>query len=445
MGFRKTLSVYGVLILETTSTSETTLQPVPTSDSRQPLNCSTLRKHFNFFQVCFFTLIAFTSACLNNSYALSVADPFYLTVSALVVVCEASQAWMKSIVQVYGSMFTIIQMTVADLYIVHQRGTYYNGIYMFVVEVGNFLVLVPSGYITLNLSWRMVYIIVVIIAGVQFVMTLLFFEKTNHRVSVAELSELGEVQFLDTVKLETSGTDFEIQTNNSLLTGSFGLLALITYTSGSWVEFSRKLITPFKTLVTYPIVTFCAPQYGFLLSRLSMAATISGNSFVQPPYNFSAEAIDNVNIAPCVGMILGCLFEGWFHDMAIIWLSKNQGVHEPEFKLYSLMKSNFSMAIGILLFGISTAHAFGFGSSWAIVVTHLLDCYEKKVPTPSLGSLWSVTLWLLQSFLSRDKIGIQNVYISAKCFTLIPLFLTVPVIHLRRMSESRYLMESVRD
>lgn len=72
--------------------------------------------------------------------------------------------------------------------------------------------------------------------------------------------------------------------------------------------------------------------------------------------------------------------------------------------------------------------AFGFGSSWAIVVTHLLDCYEKKVPTPSLGSLWSVTLWLLQSFLSRDKIGIQNVYISAKCFTLIPLFLTVPVI-----------------
>ncbi|AOW04768.1 YALI0E00616p [Yarrowia lipolytica CLIB122] len=74
-------------------------------------------------------------------------------------------------------------MTVADLYIVHQRGTYYNGIYMFVVEVGNFLVLVPSGYITLNLSWRMVYIIVVIIAGVQFVMTLLFFEKTNYRVS----------------------------------------------------------------------------------------------------------------------------------------------------------------------------------------------------------------------------------------------------------------------
>lgn len=193
---------------------------------------------------------------------------------------------------------------------------------------------------------------------------------------VAELSELGEVQLseeynkpsrshgiedavlsnsLDTVKLETSGTDLEIQTNKSLLTGSFGLLALITYTSGSWVEFSRKLITPFKTLVTYPIVTFCAPQYGFLLSRLSMAATISGNSFVQPPYNFSAEAIDNVNIAPCVGMILGCLFEGWFHDMAIIWLSKNQGVHEPEFKLYSLMKSNFSMAIGILLFGISTA------------------------------------------------------------------------------------------
>lgn len=535
----------GTVVLETSPTAEITLQPVPTSDPNQALNWASWRKHFNFFQVCFFTLMAFTTACvssvmwgpwqrdygwtidqLNNSYALSVAGlglgcpvfipfvhkfgkrPVYLVSSALVVACSGWQARMMSIPELYASMFiqgmavsvseTIVQMSVADLYFVHQRGTA-NGIYMLMVAVGNFLILVPSGYITLNLGWRWVYIIVAIISGVQFAMTLLFFEETAYEgpatVLVSEdLSELdvehdseGVLKYdgLDspgspvssiadktvvnnTTCLETSsGDELESQPEIPFRKPRFGLLPLWTYHPGGWGAFFWGMVSPLVTLFAYPLVTFCAFQYGCLLAWLSMAATTSANSWVAPPYNFSAVAIGNINIAPFIGMILGCVFGGWFNDKTIIWLSKrNNGVFEPEFRLYNLLLANFSMTVGILLFGIPVAHgvhwmaptvgfaciAFGFGSSGAIVVTYLLDCYEKIAADAFIGvvvirNAIATAIILLQSPWEA-KIGLQSVYISAACFTLIPLFLTIPVIswgkQLRRLSADRYLRESVK-
>lgn len=505
------------------------LQPQPSSDPNEPLNWSPWRKHFNFFLVCFFTLIAFTSACvssvfwgpwqdefgwtldqLNNTYAFSVAGlglgcplliPFahkfgkrlvYIVASAVVVACASWQSRVQSIGEVYGSMFlqglavsvteTIIQMTVADIYFVHQRGTF-NGIYMFVVDVGNFLILVPSGYITVNLGWRWVYIIVAIIAAVQFLMTVFFFEETKYTppplpggfttieededdTSIREVSTLaGETAAKkDVLDLDVTSVNIDTEIQRHPLSKR---LALVTNTPGSWKEFGRKMLTPFKTLFTYPIVAFAAIQYGFMLTWLSMGATTSAISFAGPPYNFSSAAIGNINIAPFIGMFLGSIFGGWFNDKSIIWLSKrNHGIYEPEFRLYGLLFANLSLTVGVFLFGISLARGlhwmvptigfaiimFGFGSSGAIVVTYLLDCYEKIVADAFIGvivvrnGLAMVIIFCLAPW--EAKVGLQNVYVTAGCFTLIPLLLTIPMIiwgkELRRRSETRYLRESLR-
>lgn len=506
------------------------LQPQPSSDPNEPLNWSSWRKHFNFFLVCFFTLIAFTSACvssvfwgpwqiefgwtldqLNNTYAFSVAGlglgcpllipfahkfgkrPIYILASAVVVACASWQSRVQSIGEVYVSMLiqglavsvteTIIQMTVADLYFVHQRGTF-NGIYMFVVDVGNFLILVPSGYITVNLGWRWVYIIVAIIAAVQFLMTVFFFEETKYIPppppgpvmienyiseddnSTREDTAMTEetITKKDVLDLDVMSVNLDPQIKKHTLSKR---LALVTYTPGTWKEFGRKMLIPFKTLFTYPIVAFAAIQYGFMLTWLSMGATTSANSFAGPPYNFSSAAIGNINIAPFVGMFLGSIFGGWFNDKSIIWLSqRNGGIYEPEFRLYGLLFANFSLTVGVFLFGISLAKElhwmvptigfaiimFGFGSSGAIVVTFLLDCYEKIVADAFIGvivvrnGLAMIIIFCLGPW--ETKVGLQNVYVTAGCFTLIPLILTIPMIiwgkELRRRSETRYMRESVR-
>lgn len=48
---------------------------------------------------------------------------------------------------------TICQMTIADIFFVHQRGAA-NAVYLFMVNVGAFLSLIPAGYIAESQGWR---------------------------------------------------------------------------------------------------------------------------------------------------------------------------------------------------------------------------------------------------------------------------------------------------
>ncbi|KAG5359236.1 putative MFS-type transporter [Yarrowia sp. E02] len=244
-------------------------------------------------------------------------------------------------------------------------------------------------------------------------------------------------------------------------------LALITYTPGSWKEFGRKMYTPFITVVAYPIVAFVALQYGFMLTWLAMATTTIADVLVEEPYNFSSAAIGNINISPFIGMALGSIYGGWFSDVTIIWMSKrNNGIYEPEMRLWGLIPANLTLTIGLFLFGIPIAQGvhwmvptlglgiimFGFGSSGAIAVTYLLDCYKDIVADAFIGvmvvrnacgmiMIFAQTPWI-------DNVGLQNVYITVGCISLVPLFGTIPFIKygkaLRRYSAERYLRESNR-
>ena len=63
---------------------------------------------------------------------------------------NATQCWLGALAEV------MIQMTIADLYFVHQRGLA-NAIYVQVGNVGGNLAIVAAGFVTLNQSWRWVW------------------------------------------------------------------------------------------------------------------------------------------------------------------------------------------------------------------------------------------------------------------------------------------------
>lgn len=524
----------GTTILENEVSNTIILSPTPSDDPNEPLNWSKWRKHVNFFIVCFFTLMAFTANCAgtvfwgpqqeelgwtieqqNNGYALSVAGlglgcplmipfaekfgkrPVYLVSSALALATAAWMSQMRTVGELYGSSLiqgmatsvteTIIQMTVADLYFVHQRGTC-NGIYMAVVDVGNFLILVPAGYITVNMGWRWVYIIISIITGVQFLGTLLFFEETKYvnpktevLAGVSDSSDPEDLATEDDMQDKTrdqkppisKSVTFESSDSIELSSSEYRpnplskRLALTTTTPGNWKEFARKMYTPFITLVTYPIVAFVAFQYGFMLTWLAMAATTVASAFAEPPYNFTSAALGNINIAPFIGMALGSIYGGWFNDKTIIWMAKrNGGVYEPEMRLYGLIPANITLTVGLFMFGIPIAHGvhwvvptvgfaiimFGFGSSGSIVLTYLLDSYKNIIADAFIGVIvirnvcgmimvFAQTPWI-------ENVGLQNVYITVGCISLLPLAASFLLIYygkdLRRRSEERYLRESSR-
>lgn len=77
------------------------------------------------------------------------------------------------------------------------------------------------------------------------------------------------------------------------------------------------------------------------------------------------------------------------------------------------------------------AVSFGFGSVGSIVLTYLID-YKESLAAQSLVAVVVVrnSICMVESFsLSPwvDSVGVDNVFITAGCFSLIPIFLALAI------------------
>lgn len=474
----------GTIFLEAT-TVDITLHPTPSSNPNDPLNWSTWRKSLNFGLVLYFTVVAFSCNCiatvfwgqlnvelgfsfdqLNNGFALGVGGlgigcplfvplavkfgkrPVYLVAMAFVSGTSFWFANMKHLSDYYAASFleglatslceALVQMTIADLYFVHQRGTM-NGIFMVMVAISNFLSLIPAGYIATDVNWQTCFWLLAGLASGFMVVAVFCFEETK----------FDRTELVTTIDPQPTKGKMKWQ------------LQPYTYTPGSWRDFMKTFYTPFVVLVSFPIVLFVALHYTFMLTWLAMCATTLANSFTQPPYNFSPEAIGNMNISPFVGLLLGSFYGGWLNDKSMLYLTKrNHGVYEPEMRLYMLIPMCLVMTAGVFMFGLSIANgthwavpmmglgvfATGFGANGSITLTYLIDCYRDMISDAFIGIvvvrniMTMVVTFCLAPWIELN--GLKNVFIIAGCLSLVPLLVTPLMIkygkQLRRLSADKY-------
>ena len=180
------------------------LQPRPTRDPNDPLNWSQWRKYRNFGLVCFYTLVVFaqfnastptwgpmgeelgfSAETLNDTWAIGCATlalgavmlipfalkyglrPIYVFSSVAQVAVmiwgaytrTAADWWGVNALQCwFGSLAEVmVQMTIADIFFVHQRGLM-NSVYIWIANVGQNLAPVAAGFITDSQGWRWVRI-----------------------------------------------------------------------------------------------------------------------------------------------------------------------------------------------------------------------------------------------------------------------------------------------
>lgn len=180
--------------------AEIILHPTPTTDPNDPLNWSKWYKSLNFTLVCFYVLLVFTNVditpvvwgsinedlgisftSLTVGYGVNTAGlavgcilfiPFALKFGRRpiymfsIAVSLASAIWQAEIIatgDLMGSNLlsglagsiseTICQLTVADMFFVHQRATA-NGAYLLMLGIGVFLSPVAAGYSAASQGWR---------------------------------------------------------------------------------------------------------------------------------------------------------------------------------------------------------------------------------------------------------------------------------------------------
>ncbi|KAF2106385.1 major facilitator superfamily domain-containing protein [Lophiotrema nucula] len=487
-------------------TTELILHPVPTSDPDDPLNWSTARKTLNFTLVCFYVLwtfvqldigftawgpmfdqLGFTIDEMNNGAALNYGGlaigciffvpfvhkygrrPLYLFSSALQLASVVWFAKTQTVGDLMGSNLisglggaiseTVVQITIADIFFVHQHGTM-NGWYLMFTSVGAFLGPVASGYVVESQGWRWMWWWCVIFMALNLVLVMFLFEESKYIPVVhgrrnsrpteipgtdgsKSAPQHGKVQ--ETAKGSRDFGEASLDTIQSIVDPTMTRktysqrLALITASEGS---VTHHIYQPVIVLCTFPAVAYAALTYGTVLSSFAIMTSVQATYLLEPPYNFGAVGVGLMNIAPFVGAVIGFFVGGYLSDKSIVWLSKrNRGIYEPEMRLWLALIATVLLPAGILMFGLGLVRgvhwavlAVGFGLfGFAFVLTgdialaYTTDCYSDIIGDALVGIVFTrnafsvIVLFALTPWI--NGMGVQNVHVltAAVCFAVLLL------------------------
>lgn len=441
------------------------LQPRPTSDPNDPLNWPKWRKNLNFSLSVLYAMLVyaqinattptwgpmslelnFSVETLNDTYAIGCATlalgafmlipfalkyglrPIYILSSAgqMAVMIWAARTqtagdwWGVNALQCWlGSLGEcLVQMTVADLFFIHQRGLK-NSIYVWVSNVGGFLAVVAAGFITESQGWRWVWWWCTILFSVELLMFIFGFEESkfdvtkttqgrapvsNHHGLSSSTGEKDKApdksperygQQQDTLADEVA----EVHIDHDIPRKTYRQVLLTTNTTkGPWQLFARHAYQPFQICFTIPGVAYISSVYAVLLAWSTCMSAALSTYMIVPPYNFTASQIGLMNIAPFIGSTIGSVICGPLSDWLILRLARrNGGIYEPEMRLWVFMPFIPFQVAGAFWFGyalqdgqswVNVALAFGicnFGTApiSSVALTYLTDAYNEVCQPPT--------------------------------------------------------------
>lgn len=266
---------------------------------------------------------------------------------------NALQCWVGSLSE------TMVQMTVADIFFVHQRGLM-NSIYIWASNFGSSLAPVAAGFVTASMGWRWVWWWMAIFFGVVLVAFIFGFEESKFDWTAAvvhgvppspdEASTKSDAEVQTDKKEPASGPEKEVVQDLTPGEGSLTTvqidpsiprktylqrLSFATTTPGPFMLFARHAYQPFQILFTIPGVAYMSLVYAVLLAWSTVMSAALSTYMILPPYNFNSTQIGLMNLAPFIGNTLGSLICGPLSDWTILRLAKrNNGIYEPEMRLW---------------------------------------------------------------------------------------------------------------
>jgi MFS family permease len=267
----------------------------------------------------------------------------------------------------------LFQVTVLDLYFVHQRATA-NGVYLVAVCIGNYLGPVAAGYVAVAQGWRWVFYYLAIFQGVTSLLLIVALEESKYDLpqiagSVMPVVGASGEQNSDAATDSKKPVDLNLvsaRTRDSNVRHSHipmdsywrrhRLVTLHSTSDESRTSLLRHIVQPFVLLLQFPAVAFAALQYGWLVSMLAAVAVTQATIYPAPPYNFSAAAVGLMSLPPAIGAVVGSLFGGPLVDLLSVLVAKRRaGIHEPEVRLWLFLVPGFVMIAGVLMYGLTIA------------------------------------------------------------------------------------------
>ncbi|KAK1757810.1 protein HOL1 [Echria macrotheca] len=315
--------------------------------------------------------------------------PVFVFASGLLCVCYIwgavagsfnSLLWSNIIAAFAGSSTEALGASIVnDLYFLHERGAK-MGIYMNFISGGNSIGPLICGFIVNSLSWRWHKWIAVILTAINF-LTVVFFVPETRYFRDENQNVAGSA--INSSREEVAASDMEKNTATAKDRPDSGPESptLAPVPKKTWLQELNPWsgVAPdtnlFKIFVRpLPMFVYPCVIYSFLGYAVSLVLTVSINilnSFVlqAPPYNWSPMINGLINIPGFIGNLVGGFAGGWLVDKFCDWRTRrNNGVFEPENRLYLCILPLLITGAGCLLFGYGvertlhwTSLFFGYG------------------------------------------------------------------------------------
>lgn len=422
------------------------LHPIPTTDPNDPLNWSTPRKTFSIVLVLLYVILTFVQLdigviafgqyqselgldinTLNAGQAMGYAGlglssiifiplmnkygrrPVYIASLVLQVGACVWLALTNTTTDMLlsnllaglggGICETIVQMTIADIFFVHQHAAM-NAYYLFSTTVGSTLGPVAAGYVIESQGWRWIWWWCVILIGVNLLLVIFLFEESKYIPMLNGESLANQPRIDDYGEDAKKGDAADDALQRSITSNTHHIdesipmksyrkrMALVSPTDE---PVFRKLHDPFVILVTFPAVAFTAITFGSLLAVFALMASVQATYLFLPPYNFTAVGVGLINLSGFISAIPAAFVGGWLDDWLIIWLSKrNGGLYEPEMRLWLSLPCIILTPASVLMVGLGVAYVrFIPNSNKAPSFKHLTN---RSIYRASLGpsSPWAL-------------------------------------------------------
>jgi len=354
---------------------------------------------------------------------------------------------------------SLCEVTIFDLYFAHNRGTY-MALYVFVLFGSNFLAPLVAGWFNDAYGWRWTMHLGSIACAVCFVVIFFFMEETIYFRKDTLADVIASVTEVLPKNQSAGNSEKASSPTTAESTGSRGPASVMPAQSDTgshevrtkWSRYAlfrllpgrptkaetlKMVYRPVAMIFRLPTVAWAGFLYGINLAWYNVLNGTTSPVLSSAPYNWSSAQVGCVYAGPIIGAAVASLWSGNAADWIALRLARrNNGVREPEHRLWVLGASGIISAAGLMIWGIGAYHGvhwvglvFGLGmltfgcvSGGSIAVSYNVDCFKSIAGettvsimvirnTIGFGISYAITPWWQTQ-------GLQNCFITAGMISL---------------------------
>ncbi|RYP07505.1 hypothetical protein DL765_009138 [Monosporascus sp. GIB2] len=356
----------------------TVLQPQPSDDPNDPLNCMTtmvtpglepLMEKFNADEAAVSSLIITAPTFWTSIAALVVVSgadiwgrrPFYV-ISILILALTNLLGYLahnfpllvatRTVAGVVSApLFTLVTASIADVFFVHQRGMAI-AVWNLSLNAGGQLGQIVAGYITDAFGVSAVFAFTAMVfaalvpASYFVVLESAYFNRAQPRgprsVETTSITSEDNEHLKPGVDLPAKGS---YRKQLALFRGRMT-------DKSFWIGTIKPL-----GLISSPIVAYSALLNTLFLVLVAGGSTITAIILGAPPYNLAPSQIGLTNL-PLFGVaVIGGPIAGWMSDASVRFMARTNGTRrglaEPEFRLVLLILTTPISVVGLVGLGVS--------------------------------------------------------------------------------------------